>query len=149
MEDLLLRGDLGPVRLNMTPEQVLSLLGESDIGTDLSRKKGNRGRGIWKYGDVELHFENGTLFLIYSDGFKDAPLGGSRLTLDPWWIRRNITLPQAKQKLDALGSRYIEKSDRYNPDSVVLDLNAFASLHFGPDGMECFSVMEHAPLNID
>ena len=64
-------GDFASVRLGMTREEVRARLGEPDDTGGALRKQ--RIPLVWKYGEVELHFQpSGELFLIYWDDFGDG-----------------------------------------------------------------------------
>ena len=52
--------------------------------TDVSPEDGHR-MTIWRYGNLELHFEGPRLFLIFSD-YVDCLDGGPSLALDPWIV---------------------------------------------------------------
>ena len=61
-------GRISPIRMDMTREEVRAVLGEPDDVGGTSRK--HRTPAIWKYGDVEFHFDytaGGRLFLIYRE----------------------------------------------------------------------------------
>lgn len=61
-------GDICPVRLGCTREDIRALLGEPDDVGCFSRK--HKVPQIWKYGTLEFHFgpkSNDLLTLIYSD----------------------------------------------------------------------------------
>src|SRR5687767_7653095 len=53
-------GDLGPIRLGMSPEEVEMLLGPPE-GLGLNMPKGTI---LWKHGDLELIFVDGKLWNI-------------------------------------------------------------------------------------
>jgi len=61
-------GDICPVRLGCTREEIRSIFGEPDaVGGALHKHKPPK---IWKYGDLEFHFgtkSTDTLSLIWSD----------------------------------------------------------------------------------
>jgi hypothetical protein len=61
-------GDICPVKLGCTRDELRALFGEPDSVGGTSRK--HKRPGIWKYGELEFHFERGktdALFLIWSD----------------------------------------------------------------------------------
>ena len=72
-ESFRVTGDICPVRLGMTRDDLRAILGEPDDVGGTSRKYPNP--AIWKYGELEFHFEqgqDGTLWLIYSE-VNDVP----------------------------------------------------------------------------
>jgi len=61
-------GDICPVKLGCTRDELRALFGEPDSVGGTSRK--HKRPGIWKYGDLEFHFEKDktdALCLIWSD----------------------------------------------------------------------------------
>jgi hypothetical protein len=61
-------GDICPVRLGCTREEIRSLFGEPDAVGGTSHK--HKAPSIWKYGELEFHFgkkSTDTLSLIWSD----------------------------------------------------------------------------------
>ena len=61
-------GNIAPLRLGCTREDVLALFGEPDATATTSRK--HRKPAIWKYGELEFHFSTGdkdVLILLYSE----------------------------------------------------------------------------------
>ena len=68
--------------------------------------KKHAGPLIWKYGDVEFHFENEALWLIHIDSFTGedfAPSGGRRLELDPWFVSDGAPLRTIAEELSVAG----------------------------------------------
>ena len=67
-ESFRVTGDICPVRLGITRDELRAILGEPDDVGGTSRKYPNP--AIWKYEDLEFHFEpgqDGMLWLIYSE----------------------------------------------------------------------------------
>lgn len=58
--EFLRTGALGQIRFGMTPEQIQDLLGHPDDVGLVSRP-----HTLWKYGDVELHFRDHSLWMIH------------------------------------------------------------------------------------
>ncbi|PWU20403.1 MAG: hypothetical protein C5B50_03990 [Verrucomicrobia bacterium] len=61
-------GDICPVKLGCTREELRCLFGEPDAVGVVSHKR--KTPAIWKYGELEFHFgrkPSDTLWLIYSD----------------------------------------------------------------------------------
>ena len=92
LKDFVRTGDFGGLRLEVTEAEILALLGEPDRAGGTSRRR--RRPLVWKYGDLELHFEpdDDRLKRIYIDDF-DIPRGSRTLVLDPWIIRRDLLVP--------------------------------------------------------
>jgi len=58
-------GNIAPVQLGMKRVEVTEILGEpSDISVPSKKKKEP---SIYKYGNIEFHFENDVLFLIFEE----------------------------------------------------------------------------------
>ncbi len=67
-ESFRVSGDICPVRLGMTRDELKALLGEPDAVGGTSRK--HRTPSIWKYDELEFHFgqeSDGSLWLIYRE----------------------------------------------------------------------------------
>jgi len=75
---------------------------------------------IWKYGDIEFHFEpaDDNLLSIYTDEF-DAPSGGQTIDLDPWILRRGIPWPEVEPQLVAQHISYLERGKITPYDSAT------------------------------
>jgi hypothetical protein len=74
-------GDICPIRLGMSREEIRAILGQPDDVGVTSRKW--RTPAIYKYGDVEFHFglgPQGTLILIYRerDGIAQISISQAR-----------------------------------------------------------------------
>ncbi len=95
---------------------------------------------IWRYGNIEFHFDRDILFLIFSDYLKTLE-GGSSLCLDPWIIK-NATSLNLLDVITALNREKIDYSKRSKQNletvSLVLDSSG-VEMHFerieglGPD----------------
>jgi hypothetical protein len=77
-------GDICPLRLGQTRDEVRAILGEpDDVSRVMPRKRWKRLPAIWKYGDVELHFGSSAeepLWLIYMEENGGVALCISRIT---------------------------------------------------------------------
>ena len=72
-ENFRVTGDICPVRLGMTRDELKAILGEPDDVGGTSRKQ--RTPVIWKYDELEFYFDkgpDGKLSLIYSE-VNDVP----------------------------------------------------------------------------
>ncbi|HEX4795535.1 MAG TPA: hypothetical protein VH370_17215 [Humisphaera sp.] len=74
-------GNISPIRLGMTRSQVRSIFGEPhDVSVDRVPDEPS----VWKYGDLEFHFDwgaDGTLCLIYMDTPEAVIISIPRLAL--------------------------------------------------------------------
>lgn len=104
LRDWLETGLFGPLRFGMPRTRVQELLGQP---TDTSaRPTKNPTPTIWKYGDIELHFDaEGSLSLVYLDHFY-VPSGGGALVLDPWVVRGGMACTALEKELDESGIKY-------------------------------------------
>ena len=98
MLELARTGKLGPIAPGMTHRELRDVLGPP-VAWDA--ETGDRTR-IWQYGDVELHFDNWVVHLIFSD-HRDLTDGGPTLRIDPWIVRRGLPCEALQQRLTAAG----------------------------------------------
>ncbi len=97
MQDFLRTGEFGPVRLEMSRGQLRGLLGEPENWGPSPTK---HEAGLWKYGDVEFHFQiDNLIWLIHADSI-DTLDGGKVINLDPWVLNENTTVRQALRDLE-------------------------------------------------
>jgi hypothetical protein len=123
----------------MSREQVRNLLGEPDDTGITSRKY--RTPSIWKYGDVELHFVPGQdrLILIFLDHF-EVPASGKLVNIDPWIIRRTLTLREAEEKLTESGIQYDAADYKWADNAKSLVTGIGTQLIFLEGGAELVTV---------
>jgi hypothetical protein len=129
LKDLIEIGKIGAVCLGASKQEVESILGTPD---DVSRNsRSHRKSSLWKYGDIEFHFgpydEN--LWLIHLDDF-DVPSGGKSLHLDPWIVRRTLTLVEAEGHLSRNNINYTVVSVGHGDNSKYLVSGVGAKLLF-------------------
>ena len=133
-------GQLGPLASGLSRTEVGQVLGAPDVVGGTSRKY--RAPAIWKYGDVELHFERqrDRLVLIHLDTFT-VPDGGRALALDPWIIRGGQAHQEVVHQLAAEGIdwRY-EQGDVGNTMRIRIGPGNIAFL-FGGQAAESSSLM--------
>jgi hypothetical protein len=81
---------------------------------------------IWKYGDLEFHFDrqSATLCLIFFDQFTSedgAPRGWGGLNIEPWIVRKGLPQEEFLAGLRDLRLPHTVRSDRrLNQDVVCL-----------------------------
>ena len=84
-------------------------------GTSLGRAT------IWKFGDIELHFDaDDRVSLIHCDDFADTPRGGGGLMIDPWVIRAGLPLGTLARALYDADIDFTCRPDPDNPGWVEL-----------------------------
>lgn len=104
--DFFKTGKFDHLELGKTQEWILNNFPAPESRFDEEMLK--KGFDIWTYGDIELHFENEKLFLIYSDHWHDWKLdGGDSLKLDKW-IFNDISKLNLRFVLSALNSENID-----------------------------------------
>ena len=87
MLELARTGDLGSLRSGMTREELRELLGAPPVwGTQQAEDRAD----IWRYGDIEYHFDNLAVSFIFSD-HENLTDGGPTLKIDPWVVRRGLS----------------------------------------------------------
>ncbi len=107
MMEFLRTGAFGPIHLGMPRTDVEEILAPPNAMSTTTSDNGLP--AIWKYGDIEMHFEpNDNLSSIYTDEF-DVPSGGQAIDLDPWILRRGIPWSEVEPQLAA---RHISYSER-------------------------------------
>lgn len=100
-------GDFGGIRLGMSRQEILDLIGTPPDWMVTRRRKRFEVSGIWKYGSIEFHLEDygGPLWMIFTDHF---PLEGSETLniVDPWLLRGGLDLAHAITLLTSANLRY-------------------------------------------
>lgn len=104
---------------------------------------------IWKYGDIEFHFCNDELWMIFADTF-EVPTGGSSLNLDPWVIRYGMPQQEFERELRKEHITFSCSDSRHNVGELVVMTNAKVCFTFrrsvndyGPAGL-CVMQSQHA-----
>src|SRR5262249_982807 len=114
----------GPVTVGFTPATLEAALGAPEATGGHSRK--HRRPVIWKYGDVEFHFDRsaGVLWLTHLDRFTGAgghPQGWGELHSEAWNIREGLTEEAFIAAVKELGVVYtLRPEPQYNQEVVVL-----------------------------
>lgn len=67
---------------------------------------------IWRYGNIELHFNNDELFLIFSDQIKELD-GGTSLKLNKWFLGNTEKL-DLSEVITQLNDKHIDFKKRTN-----------------------------------
>lgn len=93
LQTFLVSGFLGPVGVGVERSVVEATFG-SPQDFDASSKSHHVAE-IWKYGDLELHFNRDEVWLMHIDRFSgagNAPVAGSHLDLHPWVLAGGLQL---------------------------------------------------------
>lgn len=113
-------GRLGPLAIGVSRQSLVRTLGPpTDWGVGGSADVA----GIWKYGDMELHFADDEVWLIHCDNF-DVPTGGPSFAIRPWIIRHGLALHALEDALRQSGVEFTSGRDPSNPDCVMLVTSA-------------------------
>lgn len=100
---------------------------------------------IWTYGNIELHFHEQELFLIFSD-YIETLNGGSKLELNRWFLRdvSEINLVSVLEHLHRAHIDYRKSSSSAGELCVFLDLSSGVRLSFALQELENESSKEYA-----
>lgn len=129
LEDFARTGQLGPISLGASRAEVARAFGTpTDYHVNLN-SGGNslETSAIWKYGDIEFHFDDDRLWLFHCDVF-DVPQGGGGMALYPWVVRRGMGLRELEAALRASGVGYV--SAPYKPVLGSLQLTTSGGVRF-------------------
>jgi hypothetical protein len=118
------------VRLGQSQEEIVhNFAAPDDFSPDDLTPQGSSRMTIWRYGNLELHFEGPLLFLIFSD-YIDVIGGGPSLDLNKWILAEpeKLTLPEV---IRALNRERIDFDKRTGSlGEVKLELTSGVTLHF-------------------
>jgi len=119
-------GKFDRIKLGQTKTWILNNFPDPDSGFDAEMQ--NNGFDIWTYGDIELHFENQKLFLIYSENLGDLK-GGNDLKLNKCIFEgfEKLNLLNVMKKLNECDLDYKKKTDKLG---VLLRLRSGIELTF-------------------
>lgn len=121
-----IKGSFGEVTPGQTKEDILSFFpapdDESDVSKDLS---------IWRYGNIEFHFENNVLFLIFCD-YIDIMTGGKSLKLSKWFLSEyeKLDIISVIKEFNLNRMNFKLTHDGQEPAEIKLTLESGVVLHF-------------------
>lgn len=119
-------GKFDCLELGRSKDWVLSNFADPDSVWDEDMQAG--GFDIWTYGNIEMHFEKGKLFLIFSDNFEDFS-GGQDLRLKRW-IFDDVDKLDLTFVLKALNNAEIDFKKQSDDLGVLLRLSSGVELTF-------------------
>lgn len=124
--DFFKTGKFDHLKLGQTKAWVLNNFPDPDGRFDVDMQ--NNGFDIWTYGDIELHFENQKLFLIYSDNLGSLS-GGNDLKFNKWIFEdfEKLNLLYVMKKLNECDIDYKKKTDKLG---VLLRISSGIELTF-------------------
>lgn len=128
--DFFKTGKFDYLKLGQTKEWILNNFPDPDGDFDKEDLLKEKGFDIWQYGDIELHFENQKLFLIYSDYWYEWKFeGGVSLNLKKW-IFNDISKLNLSFVLEAFNTHNIDYKKKTDNLGVLLRLNSGIQLTF-------------------
>jgi len=128
--DFFKTGKFDFLKLGQTKEWVLNNFPDPDGNFDRETLTNKKGFDIWTYGDIELHFENKELFLIYSDYWYEWKFdGGKSLKLNKW-IFEDISKLNLRFVLEVLNIHNIDYKKKTENLGILLRLNSGVELTF-------------------
>lgn len=110
------KGMIGPIELGISQEKLQAFLGAADHVGGISRR--NISPTIFKYGDIEFHFEDDFLSLIFMDDF-DVPSGGRVIELDPWIVKGGLAPSEMEQRLDLIHITHERITNSWSKEGYV------------------------------
>jgi len=123
LEEFARSGQLGPLAIGLSRNQVFALLGAP---ADWLKEKPVNESAIWKYGDLELYFEGDHLHMIHFDSF-EVPVAGGVLQLSPWVLCRGLPLEDLEKALRRATIPFTSTPDRWNPGCMRVVTSAGVS----------------------
>ncbi len=133
LQEFLQDGSFGAIKLDASRkavEQAIDLPPDWDAGAQHPHTA-----SIWKYGDLEFHFENDMLTMIFMDDF-DVPHGGRQINVAPWIINKQLTSSQAEQRLTTARVSYRQKPFPYAENGLHITTSAGTVLAFSAEGKD-------------
>ena len=123
-------GKLGLVEVGVERAFVEAAFGSPEAFD--AESKSHHAAQIWRYVDVELHFEEENVWLIHIDRFSGpdgAPVAGAGVHLDPWVIVGGLSLDVF---VDALSQAAIPHTIVLQPefDSTLVRLSSGVEIGF-------------------
>ncbi|MDR6968155.1 hypothetical protein J2X31_002170 [Flavobacterium arsenatis] len=122
-------GKFDYIKLGQTKEWILNNFPNPDdfFADDWVKQKGY---DIWTYGNIEFHFQQEKLFLIFSDHFNNAKLsGGKHIKINPWILKdtSKLTLQFVLAELNNQNIDFKKKTDNLG---ILLRLQSGIELTF-------------------
>ena len=127
LQEFVESGVLGTLQVGASRAAVEESLGKPRSWED--RARGYRKADIWKYGDIELYFQDDVLWMIFADDF-EVPVGGDAIELDAWIISASLSQAQAEQHLASQNIRYRKEALPYGQNGVRLVAGSGTTLAF-------------------
>jgi|GEM_PF-2369490 hypothetical protein len=149
--DLASSGNLGSLCHDRNHDELRELLGSpSDWGTQTIQERAE----IWRYGDIEFHFSDRKVYLIFSD-HGDMTRASDSLQIDPWILRRDLALEDFQSALAAASIQYETVIPDFDPTQRIVTTISGARFTFtdNPDddvsGLIAWSIETRAEQVVD
>lgn len=135
IRDLAASGDLGSRCHDLSHEELRTLLGApGGWGPQATQEQAK----IWRYGDIEFHFSNRKVFLIFSD-HGDMTVANGSLQIDPWILRRGLALEDFESALAGASIPYETITPGFDPAQRIVTTISGARFTFSDDPDESLS----------
>ena len=139
-----------PIRFGMAVSELISCIGPTRSVAPRSSRDSRP--GILRYGDVEFHFADRGLEMLFSDSFVLSPLGSGVLSVDAGWLSRGLQVDDAAYHLRQCGALVRMVDDPWNESCCDLLIDGMSVLKFqvrtAPDdhgiGLNCIMVLAEA-----
>jgi len=127
-KDFFKSGKFDFIKIGKTKDWILNNFPDPDF---LKQNPEIRNSPIWNYGNLEFHFHQDTLFMIFSDDIKELN-GGESLELNKWFLDETseLTLINIIKKLIDEKINFDKKSNVIVHPSVQLKLESGVTLAF-------------------
>jgi len=123
LKDFFIKGKFDYIQLGQSKEWIVNNFPDPDGYSSQIETPKIYESNIWCYGNIEFHFHEELLFLIYSDDL--YPLdGGDNLLLDKWFLGKatSISLKEVQSLLNAEHIDYCKQTSKYGIEVVTLVL---------------------------
>jgi hypothetical protein len=126
MMDFVKLGGFGFLQKGLPRDELQRLLGVPEMwGTQDKLSIAD----IWRYGNVEFHFGGHQVSFIFSDG-DDLCDGGKMLSIDPWIIRKGISLKEFTDTLTQLDIQFTTQQYQYDETQQTVTTSGGAIFSF-------------------
>ena len=104
---------------------------------------------IWRYGDIEFHFNDNVVWMLYSD-HNHMTIGAGLLEIDPWILRRGLNRTDFENALKKESIPYTSRVHEFDECQKVVTTPSGAQFSFIEDsdgysiGMDSWSIAAKA-----
>ncbi len=119
--DFVKTGEIGPIHIGQERGDVLSSIGKPNLwGTEEHMVLAT----IWRYGDIEIYFNDNKVDMIFSD-HDNLNDGGNSIKIDSWGIKRDLNIVSFQKKLQDQGVSFKSKHHSSKVDVIVNESSLF------------------------